>query len=81
VSDIVAAGGRCVAVAADLTAADGPASLVRGALERFGRVDIAVASAGIRLRALALTTDADRLDAVLATNTRAVIETARACAP
>lgn len=47
VSEIMAAGGRAVANVSDVGLVDGGASLLKSALESFGRVDILVNNAGI----------------------------------
>lgn len=47
VSDIIAAGGQAVAVAADVTDRREVEALVNAALENFGRLDIVVNNAGI----------------------------------
>lgn len=45
VAGIVEAGGRAVAVGADLTSAEGPAALIDAALENFGSLDVLVLNA------------------------------------
>jgi NAD(P)-dependent dehydrogenase (short-subunit alcohol dehydrogenase family) len=73
--------GRWMAAAADLTAADGPETLVVAALDAFGRLDAVVNSAAAQdLVALADLT-ADQLRAVLDTNLVAVHRLTRLAAP
>jgi glucose 1-dehydrogenase len=48
VAEIEAAGGRAVAVGADVSREDGVSALFDGAADAFGRVDILVANAGIQ---------------------------------
>jgi NAD(P)-dependent dehydrogenase (short-subunit alcohol dehydrogenase family) len=60
VTEIVTAGGRAVANAADVSTIDGGASILRSALGAFGQVDILVNNAGIlRDRTFANTSEAD----------------------
>ena len=47
VAEIVAGGGRAVALVADVTAIDSPERIVRHALDRFERIDALVNAAGI----------------------------------
>ena len=75
---IQAAGGRAEAVSLDVTAADGPASLVAGALERHGRIDILVNNAGIARDQLLLRMKRDDWDQVIATNLTAAFACAQA---
>ena len=42
-----AAGGRAVACAADVTAADAPGTIVDAALDAFGGIDVLVNAAGV----------------------------------
>ncbi|MFE3825603.1 SDR family NAD(P)-dependent oxidoreductase [Streptomyces sp. NPDC059092] len=51
VDAVRAAGGRCLAVEADVASEAGPERLARAAEETYGRLDIAVAAAGILRRA------------------------------
>ena len=68
VAAIETAGGRALAVQADLAAPDGVASLFDAAEQAFGGVDILVNNAGVmKLGAIAEVTDAD-FDAHLALN-------------
>lgn len=77
--DIEAAGGTCLPVAADLSQPGGADALVGAALERFSRVDVCVAAAGVRTRRLALGTDASTVEHLLASNVGSAIGLAKAC--
>lgn len=77
---IVTSGGRAVAVRADVSTSDGARTLLDGAAERFGRVDVLVANAGVQPTApLAAITDAD-WDHVLAGSLRSAFVCIRAAA-
>jgi 3-oxoacyl-[acyl-carrier protein] reductase len=76
---IEAAGGCCLPVPADLRDPAGPARLVEEALGRYGRVDVCVAAAGMRLRRLALGTDAAAVADLLAVNLQSALGLAKAC--
>jgi 3-oxoacyl-[acyl-carrier protein] reductase len=77
--EIVADGGDCVPVAADLSKPAGPDQLVKQALDHFGRLDLCVAAAGRRLRKPAMATDAADVSDLLATNVHSAISLAKAC--
>jgi meso-butanediol dehydrogenase/(S,S)-butanediol dehydrogenase/diacetyl reductase len=47
VAEIVAAGGTAAAIGADVAQEDGPAQLVAQTVDRFGKLDVMVANAGI----------------------------------
>ena len=80
VDEIRRDGGRAVASHDDV-AADGAAeALVALALEKFGRIDAAVANAGITRERTLLNTEPDDLDAVLAVHVRASFALTRAAA-
>ncbi|MFJ5223427.1 SDR family NAD(P)-dependent oxidoreductase [Streptomyces sp. NPDC088400] len=51
VDAVAAAGGRCLAVEADVADSAGPERLAQAAVDTYGRLDIAVAAAGILRRA------------------------------
>lgn len=69
--EITAAGGRAEWLVMDVTHADGPAAIVRAALDRFGRIDVLVNAAGvIASGGLRETTD-QGFDAMLDVNLRA----------
>ncbi len=65
---ITAAGGRAVAVQADVASADGVSGLFEEALQSFGRVDILVNNAGITKDNLILKMSEEEYDAVMDTN-------------
>lgn len=70
-AEIESKGRACHTVQADLGTPEGPDALVRGARERFGRLDIVVNSAA-SFRSVDLTdVDAEEFDAVMALNVRA----------
>lgn len=72
VAEIVAAGGRAVAVAADLAALDGPHTLAAHVRDIVGeRLDILVASAGVTKSATLEDTTVDDFDTLFAVNVRA----------
>jgi NAD(P)-dependent dehydrogenase (short-subunit alcohol dehydrogenase family) len=78
---VIDTGAEAFSVAADLTADDGPASVVAEAVDRFGRIDVLVHSAGIYEQAsLADSTDAV-IDAQWATNARAPYRLTREALP
>jgi 3-oxoacyl-[acyl-carrier protein] reductase len=77
--EVAAAGGSCVPVAADLRQPDAPQQLIDAAVSAYGKVDICVAAAGIRLRRLATVTSADAVDDLLTVNLRSAIAMAKAC--
>jgi len=68
VSAIDAAGGRAEAASLDVTDSAAVDALVRGALERHGRIDILVNNAGIARDQLLMRMKRDDWDQVIATN-------------
>lgn len=66
-----AAGAATHTVAADVTAADAPARIVGGAVERFGGLDILVNAAGVIGTAATDATPDDLYDRMMAINVRA----------
>jgi len=72
VDDIVAHGGRAVAVQADVKELNQHEWLVSKALENFGRLDILVNNAGIEFREPFLTTTPEQWDQTLAVNLKGV---------
>ena len=73
VTDIVAAGGRAVAVAADVTVEAQVAAYVAAAIDTFGGLDALINNAGIEGRVLPLTqTEVADFDRVIAVNVRGV---------
>jgi 3-oxoacyl-[acyl-carrier protein] reductase len=80
VREVEANGGQALAVAADVADPKAVDALVDAAVERFGRLDIAVANAGILRRApLAELTD-ERWDEMLAVDLTGVLRLLRAAA-
>ncbi|MEV7423331.1 MULTISPECIES: SDR family NAD(P)-dependent oxidoreductase [unclassified Streptomyces] len=80
VDAVLAAGGRCLAVEADVAGAEGPERLAEAAVATYGRLDIAVAAAGILRRApLAELTD-DAWDGMLGVDLTGVMRTFRSAA-
>ena len=81
VAEIENAGGRCVAVAVDVRDSAQVDALARAAIDEFGRLDIAVAGAGIlRRNALDELTD-DAWEAMLDVDLTGVLRVFRSCAP
>ena len=76
--EIRGAGGRSVAVSADVTDPRRVEAMVRAALDEYGRVDVLVNNAGIARDQLALRMSAADWDAVVATNLTAAFNCARA---
>lgn len=76
--EIRGAGGRSVAVSADVTDPRRVDAMVRTALDEYGRVDVLVNNAGIVRDQLALRMSAADWDAVVATNLTAAFNCARA---
>jgi NAD(P)-dependent dehydrogenase (short-subunit alcohol dehydrogenase family) len=72
VDTIRKAGGEAVAYLSDLSTEDGARGAVRATLDAFGRIDAIVHNAGFTLGGMPFERDSlDRLDALLAINTRA----------
>ena len=68
VGAVEAAGGRAIAVHADVTRREDVAALAATAMDRFGRIDILVNNAGITRDGLLLRMKRDDWDAVIGTN-------------
>jgi 3-oxoacyl-[acyl-carrier protein] reductase len=68
VEEIAGAGGRAEAVALDVTDSSAVETIVKGVLERYGRIDILVNNAGITRDQLLLRMKREDWEAVLATN-------------
>ena len=67
---VIDAGGTALAVRCDVTIAEDIRLLVDRGLERFGRIDILVANAGVDCESLVVDLDVELLDRCLATNVR-----------
>lgn len=72
VGSIEAAGGKALAVQADIATAEGAEALVKAATEAFGKVDILVNNAGITRDNLLMRMKEEDWDAVLDTNLKGV---------
>ena len=68
VDEIVALGGKAVAIRADVTDADQVGNLIQGAVDAFGRLDVLVNNAGITRDTLIMRMKDEDWDAVLTTN-------------
>ncbi len=77
---IRARGGSAAAVAADLTAPDGPQRVVQAALDEFGSVDILVNNAGIYIWKKLIDVSAADWDRTIATNLTAPFQMIQATA-
>jgi 3-oxoacyl-[acyl-carrier protein] reductase len=81
VAEILAAGGKAVAFAADVTQQKDVEAMARAALDAFGGIDILCANAGIFPAAkLGAMTEAD-FDQVIATNLKGTFLSVSACLP
>jgi 3-oxoacyl-[acyl-carrier protein] reductase len=78
VDEITAAGGSASAARVDVTDRTSVDAMVRGAVERHGRLDILVSNAGIARDQLLLRMKPEDWDAVLATNLTAAFACAQA---
>jgi NAD(P)-dependent dehydrogenase (short-subunit alcohol dehydrogenase family) len=75
------AGAQVMAVAADLTSAAGPATIVRDTIERFGGLDILINAAGIIAMGTTEETSDDAWDRMMDLNLRAPFRLMRAAFP
>lgn len=80
VDAIVAAGGRALAVQADVSVMDDAAALIKAAIETYGHVDILVNNAGTTRDKLLMTMKEADWDDVIATNLKSVYNCAKAVA-
>jgi NAD(P)-dependent dehydrogenase (short-subunit alcohol dehydrogenase family) len=78
---IVAAGGRCATVEADVTAAGAPEAIVARALDAFGGMTVVVNAAGIIANGTVENTSDAAWDEMLDVNLRAPFRLMRAAAP
>jgi NAD(P)-dependent dehydrogenase (short-subunit alcohol dehydrogenase family) len=81
VDHIIAAGGRAVPNFASVSTADGAASIVKAAIESFGRIDAVVNNAGVLRDAMFHKMDNHDWEAVAAVNLSGCFYVARAAAP
>lgn len=72
VSQITEAGGKAVAIQADVSQGGDVERLVKGTIEAFGQIDILINNAGITRDTLLLRMKEEDFDAVLQTNLRSV---------
>ncbi len=79
--EVVAAGGRALAVAADLRFEDQVEEAVAAGVKEFGGIDIVVNNASAIFLAGTLETPVRRFDLMHAVNTRGTFVTSRACLP
>jgi NAD(P)-dependent dehydrogenase (short-subunit alcohol dehydrogenase family) len=77
VDEIVALGGKAVADTSDIADWDGAATLVRTAVETFGRLDVLVNNAGFVRDRMVFTTSEDEWDAVIRVHLKGHFATAR----
>jgi NAD(P)-dependent dehydrogenase (short-subunit alcohol dehydrogenase family) len=80
-SEIEAAGGKAVAVGADIATEDGVEALVGAAEEAFGPVDVFCANAGVAIGTDPVETPEDVWDTALAVNIRAHVLAAKRLLP
>ncbi len=78
VSEIEAAGGRAVAIQADVSDIAQATALVNSAVEAFGRLDVVVNNAGITRDGLVVRMSDEDWDTVIATNLTAMFAVTRA---
>jgi 3-oxoacyl-[acyl-carrier protein] reductase len=81
VNEIEQAGGRAIAVMADVSSHEAVASMVNRALERFGSIDIAVSNVALRTKQAFLDITLEDWDRVLGTNLMAAVYLARNVLP
>jgi NADP-dependent 3-hydroxy acid dehydrogenase YdfG len=81
VHGIAELGGHAVAVAADITEPERAYAAVQGALERFGRLDVLVNTAGIMLLNSALHTTVEEWDRMVSLNVGALLHVTHAAVP
>jgi NAD(P)-dependent dehydrogenase (short-subunit alcohol dehydrogenase family) len=81
VHDITSAGGRAVANAQSVTTMEGGASIVRQAVDSFGRIDGVVCVAGILRERMLFNMSEDEWDPVIETHLKGTFTVFRAAAP
>ena len=70
--EVRAAGGQAIAIAADVSKEDDIRSIVAGALDEFGTIDVVFNNAGIIRRTTAVDTTVDEWDQVFGVNVRSI---------
>ena len=80
VSAITAAGGRALAVRADVSDTAAAEGLIKAAIDAFGHIDIVVNNAGTTRDTLLLSMKEEQWDVVLATNLKSVFNVCKAAA-
>jgi 3-oxoacyl-[acyl-carrier protein] reductase len=78
---LLAAGGEALAVAGDVVDRAAMDAVAAAALERYGRIDIAAANAGIYPASSVAGMDGDEWDRVMAVNVKGAVHTIQACLP
>lgn len=81
VAACIAAGAQAIGIAADLTSASGPDTIVRDTVSRFGGVDVVVNAAGIIATGMTDATSDEAWDRMMALNLRAPFRLMRAAFP
>ncbi|MDE3156887.1 MAG: 3-oxoacyl-ACP reductase FabG [Acidobacteriota bacterium] len=81
VAQIEAAGGRALAVGADVSDRAAVNRMVGAAVREYGRIDILVNNAGILARGTALEFDEVIFDRMMAVNVKGIVHTVQAVAP
>jgi NADP-dependent 3-hydroxy acid dehydrogenase YdfG len=79
--DIASAGGHAVAVEADITEAERAYDAVQSTLDRLGRLDILVNTAGVLLLDTALHTTVEEWDRMISLNVAALLHITHAAVP
>ena len=80
VSAITAAGGRAVAIRADVSDTAAAEGLIKAAIDAFGHIDIVVNNAGTTRDTLLLSMKEEQWDVVLSTNLKSVFNVCKAAA-
>lgn len=77
-SDLVGSGRQVVAIAADISTADGAGAAIEAAMQQMGRLDVLVNNAGITRDTLLMRMGDDDWDDVLTTNLKGAFLTSKA---
>ena len=80
VAAITAAGGRALALAADVSDTAAAEGLIKAAIDAFGHIDIVVNNAGTTRDTLLLSMKEEQWDVVMATNLKSVFNVCKAAA-